>query len=383
MIKPRFYSKWHKLTDVMLGTTYPHEYYDGLEDNIRDPLLQLTDETLEDLEHFENVLKQFGCNVIRPTVSKASIKEWIEQNQIMPTHFSQSVRPPLQVRDAQLVIGDKLVFVSTDNKDIRTSLLQHINSRNIMMHPNVMRKTNLSNPMHSQSPYGEGSISATELTVLGKTILIESLEQVEKGKWTKSEQRLKDIEWFIKKLPEYDWYPIEEGGHTDAQWHMIKPGVALSLPGLDSIDDLLTENIDVCYLNTTDFSTHDSITKSKWSMSEGQWWLPGEESNLDLINFINKWMSQWTGEMQETVFDVNILVLDDKHICINKSNKTLETFLKKHNMEPIVVPWRHRYFWDGGLHCITLDLRREGPIEDYSYIKDSLASQKLTMRENR
>ena len=118
-------------------------------------------------------------------------------------------------------------------------------------------------------------------------------------------------------------------------------------------------------------------------MAEGKWWLPGEESNLDLINFINKWMSQWTGEMHETVFDVNILVLDDKHICINKSNKTLETFLKKHNMEPIVVPWRHRYFWDGGLHCITLDLRREGPIEDYSYIKDSLASQKLTMRENR
>ena len=72
----------------MLGTTYPHEYYDGLDDNIRDPLLQLTEETLQDLEHFEKVLKQFGCNVIRPTVSKASIKEWIEQNQIMPTHFS-------------------------------------------------------------------------------------------------------------------------------------------------------------------------------------------------------------------------------------------------------------------------------------------------------
>ena len=82
MIEPRFYSKWHKLTDVMLGTTYPHEYYDGLPDAIRDPLLQLTDETLEDLDYFDSVLKQFGCNVIRPELEKSSIKEWIDQNKI-------------------------------------------------------------------------------------------------------------------------------------------------------------------------------------------------------------------------------------------------------------------------------------------------------------
>jgi hypothetical protein len=34
-------------------------------------------------------------------------------------------------------------------------------------------------------------------------------------------------------------------------------------------------------------------------------------------------------------------------------------------MEPVYVPWRHRYFWDGGLHCITLDLYREGTQQDY------------------
>jgi len=26
---------------------------------------------------------------------------------------------------------------------------------------------------------------------------------------------------------------------------------------------------------------------------------------------------------------------------------------------------RHRYFWDGGLHCFTLDLRRKGHRENY------------------
>jgi hypothetical protein len=35
----------------------------------------------------------------------------------------------------------------------------------------------------------------------------------------------------------------------------------------------------------------------------------------------------------------------------------------KHKIEPVHIPWRHRYFWDGGLHCITLDLEREGSKE--------------------
>ena len=43
----------------------------------------------------------------------------------------------------------------------------------------------------------------------------------------------------------------------------------------------------------------------------------------------------------------------------------VNAFLKKHKMEPIHVPWRHRFFWDGGLHCITLDLNREGVQQDY------------------
>jgi hypothetical protein len=34
-------------------------------------------------------------------------------------------------------------------------------------------------------------------------------------------------------------------------------------------------------------------------------------------------------------------------------------------MEPIHVPFRHKWFWDAGLHCITLDLFRYGKQEDY------------------
>ncbi len=365
----------------MLGTTYPHEYYNGLPDAIRDPLLQLTDETLEDLDYFDSVLKQFGCNVIRPEIENSSIKEWIDQNSINEYTFSLSIRPPLQPRDAQLVIGDKLVFVGADNRSFRRTLQKHIDIKNIMVHPNMLEHTNLVNPAIAEIPGGvPENLSATEITVLGNSGLLECLVPPD---WKVTEHRLKQMEWFVKKFPEINWCKITEGGHTDAQWHMIKPGVVLSLPGLDSIDNLLTDDIDVCHLNETDFAWQKNRREEKGNMARGKWWLPGEESNTDLIAFIDKWMNTWTGEMQETVFDLNVLVLDEHHIVINKSNKKLEDFLKKHNMEPIVVPLRHRFFWDGGLHCVTLDLRREGPIEDFDFINQSKNAQMLTQREAR
>ena len=40
-------------------------------------------------------------------------------------------------------------------------------------------------------------------------------------------------------------------------------------------------------------------------------------------------------------------------------------YFKKHKIEPIIVPWRHRFFWDGGLHCISLDIKRRGSLETY------------------
>ena len=59
-------------------------------------------------------------------------------------------------------------------------------------------------------------------------------------------------------------------------------------------------------------------------------------------------------------------MLDENHCCVSQTkNKQVNDFLKKHNIEPVYVPFRHRYFWDGGLHCITLDLYREGKQQNY------------------
>lgn len=104
------------------------------------------------------------------------------------------------------------------------------------------------------------------------------------------------------------------------------------------------------------------ILKSK---NHGRWWIPGEEMNDEVTDFVNHWMNDWVGFVEETVFDVNMLVVDEKNvICNNYNEKTFRAF-ERFGVTPHVCNFRHRYFWDGGLHCITLDLVRRGPRLDY------------------
>jgi len=34
--------------------------------------------------------------------------------------------------------------------------------------------------------------------------------------------------------------------------------------------------------------------------------------------------------------------------------------LDRYGITPHIAPLRHRYFWDGGIHCVTADLKRRG-----------------------
>jgi len=83
-----------------------------------------------------------------------------------------------------------------------------------------------------------------------------------------------------------------------------------------------------------------------------------------LIEFVNSWLTDWVGYVEETVFDVNMLSINE-HTVVCNYNKEVFNFFKKHKIDAIPFNFRHRYFWDGGIHCITQDLYREGEMEEY------------------
>ena len=97
----------------------------------------------------------------------------------------------------------------------------------------------------------------------------------------------------------------------------------------------------------------------------GKWWIKDHEFDQELVDFVSSKLDNWTGYSIETVFDVNMLVIDPKNVMVFNYNKQVFDALDRYGITAHIVPFRHRYFWDGGIHCVNSDLDRQGTMQDY------------------
>jgi len=394
MNKYNVWNKWGKLKTVMLGDCYHSNFFQDIKNSrIRSALQRISDETQEDLENYQRILKDFGCDVIRPVLDKNdSIMNYlnahgqVQGNQGVP-------RSPLQPRDSQFVAGNNLYY--TRQEDQLVDCLENFNNHdsiiefgflidfddhnknrhwnhekwNMLAGPDWGNYNDYKNdpdyfknlPNHTReeifSLHNRGeinNISAPSYTVVGRDIFIDIGD---------ANIRDSQINTLKENFPNLRINRLKHGGHSDGCFHTLKPGAILSLKEIQTYENTFP-GWDICYLPDQSWAKVKGFIKLKNQVG-GKWWVPGEEDNNEFTHFVETWLQDWVGYVEETVFDVNVLVLDEHHVCVNNMNPTVIEFLKKHNMEPVHVPWRHRYFWDGGLHCITLDLEREGEQEDY------------------
>lgn len=329
--------KWHPLKTVVLGSCYQPSFFRDIKNSkIRSALNRISEETIEDLSYYEKVLKDFGCEVIRPIINpNLSIMDYI--NIDGKISGSQGIpRSPLQPRDHQLVIGKDLYFTGFECKEVM-DVFKYYNYTDVMMLG------------------GDNKPPAPCYTLVGKDLYVDVRETQKKEIQTQKIAKL-STNLRINLL--------DIGGHNDGCFHTLKEGAIISLHNIQRYTNTFPK-WDVCFL-ADQKSLYEVenflIMKNKVA---GKWWVPGEENNDEFTYFVETWLQDWVGYCEESVFDVNVLMLDDRHVCVNNYNETAFAFFKKHKIEPIIVPWRHRYFWDGGLHCITLDLYREGEMQDF------------------
>tara|TARA_R110002167_G_scaffold47380_1_gene140338 strand:+ start:49 stop:1272 length:1224 start_codon:yes stop_codon:yes gene_type:complete len=389
------WNKWDKLQTVMLGECYTPEFFRDIKNiKVKSALQRIANETQEDLEGYEKVLKDFGCDVIRPDMDKDdSIMNYIDHD----GKLLSIPRSPLQPRDAQMVIGNSLFYTGDDHPGIRTRLdlyntsfiqmpLLPLREQQYLYYkgndapdwpsyddfvnkflnaqplsPNIDIHKELIEMLAKEKNYIRFSerfpVAAPSITVVGKDIYLDY-----QSDWSIIIDDC--IAYLRNKFPNFRFNLLNIGGHSDGCFHTIKPGAILSLREIQTYEDTFPD-WDICYLPDQSWSKVDKFQEIK-DKTGGKWWVPGEEDNNEFTYFVETWLQDWVGYVEETVFDVNVLVLDEHHVCVSQpDNEIVNTFLKKHNMEPVYVPWRHRYFWDGGLHCITLDLRRDGTQQDY------------------
>ncbi len=68
-------------------------------------------------------------------------------------------------------------------------------------------------------------------------------------------------------------------------------------------------------------------------------------------------VSEWAG--------VNVLMLDEERVIVEKKQEPLIKALKEWGFKPIPCAFEHYYPFLGSFHCATLDIRRRGELQSY------------------
>ena len=156
---------------------------------------------------------------------------------------------------------------------------------------------------------------------------------------------------------------VDSAGHGDAVYCPITPGLIISTQDVATYADTFPD-WEVVYLAPSNYSHMDKFQASM-KHNKGRWFMPDFEKNQDLIDTVNYYFDEWIGNVAETVFNVNILIINPKNIVVSSYDKKVEAACKRHGIEMHLVPFRHRYFWDCGIHCATNDLHRIGTPQNF------------------
>ena len=339
MHQTKFNAPWDPLHCVWLGASYSSKFYEPIRDHrIRDSLQKIAAETEEDYKNLQQVLESFGVCVDRPFIDDATtIMDCVNSQGQLTYDVSKSFtllpRPPMQPRDSVLIVGHTMIETNPEFKwfESLADQLMPVGSR-----------IKCTDNKHFDAPL---------ITVIGQHLVVDC----------------RDHPWLANHIqnlfPDRTVVPVMIGGHNDAVFCPVRPGLIVSTYHHDNYRDTFP-GWQVKYIENQSWNALPGWRKFKHAKVD-KWWVPDCDNNPEFSQFVDTWLSHWLGQVKETVFDVNMLQLDTNTILVNNYNKEMFDFFKIHKIEPIITPFRHRFFWDGGIHCVTADIYREGTVDDY------------------
>jgi glycine amidinotransferase len=337
MSQIKFNAPWDPLKRVWLGKSYAPKFYEAIRNHrIRDNLQKIAAETEEDYQNLQQVLESCGVYVERPYLDPdATIMEFVNLDGQLTYDNSKSFtlipRPPMQPRDSVLIVGETMI--ETNNE------ANWFNSMSDKLSGIKIK------PTHNKF------FDAPLITVIGQHLIADC----QNHPWLADH---------IKTLcPDRAVIPVMIGGHNDAVFCTVRPGLIISTYHHDNYADTFP-GWEVKFIKNQSWNAIPGWRSFKHANVD-KWWVPDGNNNDEFGKFVDTWLSHWLGYVKETVFDVNMLQIDSSTILVNNYNKEMFKFFKTKKIEPIIVPFRHRFFWDGGIHCVTADIYREGEVNDY------------------
>ena len=313
-------NSWSSLKEVWLGDIYPADWYDHLPTQVRDAFRTITEITKEDLDIIQTTIESFGVHVRRPTYD--NIDSFID------TYTRQLIKPQITPRDQFVTLGNKLIAHKWHTKAWESVLEEY----KLDTECSVI----LTNNRH---------LNGANVVRMNKDLIIDNPSGIEIPKMNDD------------FLSDYNVTIVNNGGHLDGCFAILKPGLLIASNYFPSYDETFPgwTKID---LSNPEFRKH---TKRKKGFGQsGKWWLPhvNINNNKSFGKHIEQYALDWVGEYTETYFELNCLVIDEQNVIMLGSNRSLELHLAKHDIQVHWVPFRTRSFWDGGMHCLTVDIHR-------------------------
>jgi hypothetical protein len=329
------YQHWDPLKVCVVGRSYPPEFYSWITvPHVRKLFERIAIETEEDYQGIITLLKKFNVEVLRPDL-------------VEPQFVNGKYRPPpMTPRDYTVMIGETFYAKRRPDK------ILHDNGN----YSNIFKKIAAQgNPIKNHSSIFSKNINGAMVSRIGRDLYFGT------SLYDQDQNALK--KYVDSNFTNTRNHIVNTGGHGDATYCPVCPGLIISLLDVPTYKDTFP-GWEVVYLPKQSWAAVKSFSHLK-QKNNGKWWIPGFEYDQNVIDVVETWLRHWVGYVEETVFDVNMLIIDPKNVIVFNENDLVFEALKRYGITPHVVTFRHRYFWDGGIHCVTTDLHREGTMQDY------------------
>ena len=345
---------WDPLRLCVVGSCYPPHFFDWVKDHkTRRRLQRVLEETEQDYQQLIHLLQsRFQVNTLRPQVPDSTEDLYVA---------GKWVQPPVCPRDYFVMIKDQLWVPTVPNR-------VHADRMFSRQHALNRDQFDLMDNQHHQAKLKHFDDILRTVESHGNTVIRTELDFVSGCFVTRlgtdlyfatQELILDDaplLEVVNKHFPDTNNRIVHADGHGDAVYCPVAPGLIISLRDIPTYQDTFPD-WEVVYLPSSNYQ-HMVEFKQSMKINRGRWYIPGFEQDINLVNVIEYYLDHWVGDVSETVFDVNILVVDNKNIIVSSHNDQVERACSRYGIDVHVSPFRHRYFWDAGIHCITNDLDR-------------------------
>jgi len=324
------HNSWSQLEEVWLGDVYPASWYEHLPPNVRDVFQTITEITQQDLTQIEKKLIELDVKVQRPTYSNIS-------DHTDPV-TGQLKKPQICPRDWFLTLGNCLL--APNNPDHTWPWADVLTEYRMADNKCLVK--------NQQSPI----INGANVVRVGRDVVIDT-----------DIFDISEIDFNLTPFKDYRLTWVKNGGHMDGCFAILRPGLILAnqyfadyektFPGWECI-----------FLNEPTYTQHIKYPPRGGGYN-GKFYAEEISFNQSFNDHVIRYAQDWVGNYTETYFELNCLVINESNVMMLGYNQGLEKILNQRGITVHWVPFRCRGFWDGGMHCITLDIRRQSSIVDY------------------